>query len=187
MKVVCVVGMPGSGKTTVAKVAESMNIFTITTGNIIREEIKRRGLEYTEANDRKMAAWFHQYGKERELIRRVVDKILDSGSPDPILIEGLRSPEQINELKKRLRGEELSILAVHCSPELRYKREKSRPRFVKDGYRFIKRRDRDELAKGLGNLIVMADYMIVNDKSFKSFKQTVKDKLIQVLNIKRKR
>lgn len=177
--------MPGSGKTTVANVAKDLGIFTITTGDIIREEIKRRGLEYNETNDQKIGDWFHKYGRERELMRRVIDKIITANHPDPIVIEGLRSPEQINELKKRLWREKLSILTVHCSPNLRREREKNRPRFNKKGYRHIIMRDKRELSRGLGNLIAMADYVVINDKSLEEFKRTVKDKLIKILNIKR--
>lgn len=185
MKVLCIVGMPGSGKTTVANLAKDLGIFTITTGNIIRDEISRRGLEYNEANEQKIGDWFHKYGREREIIRRIIDKLIEARHPNPIVIEGLRSPEEINELKKRLWGEELFILAVHCPPNIRREREKNRPRFNSKGYRRIIMRDKRELSLGLGNLIALADYVVINDKSLEEFMRTVKDKLIKILNIKR--
>ena len=40
---------------------------------------------------------------------------------------------------------------------------------------------------GLPELIAMADYMIVNNRSLSEFRKTVKDKLIQILNISVKR
>lgn len=187
MRVLCIVGMPCSGKTTVSNIAREMGIFTVATGNIVREEIQRRGLTYNEVNDFKIAEWFHEYGRERELMRRIVDKIIEANHPDPIVIEGLRSSKQINELKKRLWGEKLFILAVHASPKLRWEREKNRPRFNHKGYRNVKLRDKRELSLGSGDLIVMADYMIVNNGSLEEFKETVKNKLIEILNINEKR
>ena len=119
----------------------------------------------------------------KESIPGIVDKIIEAKHPDPIVIEGLRSPKQVDELKKRLWGEKLSVLAVHSSPNLRWEREKKRPRFGEKPYRFIKMRDRQELSYGLGSLIAMADYIVINDGSLRDFKKTVKDKLIEILNI----
>lgn len=178
--------MPASGKTLVAEVAKEMGIFTLSTGDIVREETQRRDMTYNEMNERKVAEWFHEHGRERELMRRIIDKIIQANHPDPIVLEGLRSPEQINELKKRLWGEKISIIAVHASPRVRWERERIRPRFDHKGYVDTKLRDRTELSHGLGDLIAMADYVIVNDKSLREFKRIVKDKLIEVLNISKR-
>jgi len=185
MKLLIIIGMPGSGKTIAAKQAKKIGLFTIATGDIIREEVMNRGLLYNENTDQEISEWFHKYGRERELMRRIVDKIIEAGHPDPIVIDGLRSPDQINELKKRLWGEKIYILAIHSCTELRYKREKARPRFNGKPYRNIRKRDERELEQGLGNMIAMADHIIVNDTSLEQFKNTVKDKLIKILNIKR--
>ncbi len=44
-----------------------------------------------------------------------------------------------------------------------------------------------EIEMGLTELIAMADHMIVNNKSILEFRKTVKDKLIEILNIVVKR
>ncbi len=185
MRILCVIGMPGSGKTIVSDKAKQLGIFTLTTGDIVREEMQRQGIIYTEKNEREMSEWF--YKNRRELMRRIVDKITNAGNPDPIVIEGFRSPIQIQDLKDRLHGEKVSILAIHTSPELRWNREKERPRYDGKGYRNIKERDKMEIEMGLPELIAMADNMIVNDGSLTEFRTTVKDKLIELLNIDVKR
>jgi dephospho-CoA kinase len=67
MKILCVVGMPASGKTVVSDKAKQLGVFTLTTGEIIREEIQIQGIDYTENNERIIAKWF--YDNERELMR----------------------------------------------------------------------------------------------------------------------
>ena len=181
MRILCIVGMPGSGKTIVSDKTKQLGIFTLTTGDIIREEMQRKGIIYTEKNEREMSEWF--YKNRRELMRRIVDKITEAKNPDPIVIEGLRSALQIQDLKDRLYGEEVSILAIHSPPELRWKREKERPRYDGKGYRNIKERDKMEIDMGLPELIAMADFVVVNDKSLQEFRDTVKHKLIEILNI----
>lgn len=184
MRILVIIGMPASGKTSIAETAKELGIFTISTGDIVREEIKRRGMDYNEASDKEISEWFHEYGRERELMRRIVDKIVETGNPDSIVIEGFRSLYQINELKKRVWGEKISILAVHAPPQVRWERERMRARFDHKGYRNVRARDERELSFGVGELIAMADYVVINDSSLEKFKQTVKNKLIEILNIK---
>ncbi len=187
MKILIIVGMPGSGKTICANIAKKMNIFTLTTGDVIRDEIKRRGLEYNEQNDLKIARWFNKKGREKLIARRLVKMIKNAGNPKKIVIEGFRSMQGINELKRLLNRENIIILAIHSSPQIRYEREKKRPRFKGKGYRMIKMRDRQEIKHGLAEIIAMSDDIIVNNKSLKEFNITVKDKLIKILNIYEKR
>jgi len=187
MKILIIVGMPGSGKTTCANIARRMNIFTLTTGDVIRDEIKRRGLEYNEQNDLKVARWFNENGREKLIARRLAEMIRNAGNPKKIVIEGFRSMQGINELKKILKEKDVTILAIHSSPNIRYEREKKRPRFKGKGYRMIKMRDRQEIKHGLAEIIAMSDDIIVNNKSLKEFNITVKDKLIKILNIYEKR
>jgi dephospho-CoA kinase len=185
MKILCVVGMPASGKTVVSDKAKQLGVFTLTTGEIIREEIQIQGIDYTENNERRIAKWF--YDNERELMRRIVNKITQAGNPDPIVIEGFRSPSQINSLKDRLHGEEISLLAVHSSPQVRWQRERKRRRYNGKGYRNVKERDKMEIEMGVSQLIALANHVLINEGDLTDFRKTVKDKLIDILNIDVKR
>ena len=44
---VCVVGMPGSGKSLVSQVARELGFDVVVMGDAVREEAKRRGIEPT--------------------------------------------------------------------------------------------------------------------------------------------
>ena len=60
MKVVSVVGMPGSGKSEVARVFDESGFTRVRFGDVTDEEVKRRGLELNEKNERHI----------RELLRK---------------------------------------------------------------------------------------------------------------------
>ncbi len=44
--VVCLGGMPGAGKSLVVEIAQELGYSIITMGDVIREETKKRGLEW---------------------------------------------------------------------------------------------------------------------------------------------
>ena len=54
MKIICVVGMPSSGKTIVSDKAKQLGIFTLTFDDIVREEMQVKGITYTRNNERKI-------------------------------------------------------------------------------------------------------------------------------------
>jgi len=185
MKILCVVGMPGSGKTIVSDKAKQLGLFTLTIDEIIREELQRRGMLYTWKNERRVDEWFHE--NPRELMRRIVNKITGTKNQDKIVIEGLSSSEQFNHLRERIQNSYFSIFAVHTPPELRWKWEKDRRDYHIGGYIEAKQRDRIQTERGTPELIAMADHMIINDGDLMEFRKTVKDKLIDILNIDVKR
>lgn len=183
MKVIVIVGMPGSGKTIATNIAKKINLFTITSGDIIREEVIFQGLKLNEKNELKIARWFFKSSNEKIIAKRLFKKIKDAGSPSKIIIQGPRSVECFNELKKLLGVKKITLLAIHSSPELRYKRIRIRKRYAGKGDRMVKLKDKQQIEHGLAKLIAMSDEMIVNDGSLNEFKKTVKNKLIKILNI----
>ena len=60
MKVVAIVGMPGAGKSEVAKLFQESSFTKIRFGDLTDEEIRKRGLELNEGNERRI----------RELLRQ---------------------------------------------------------------------------------------------------------------------
>ena len=69
---IVIVGMPGSGKTFAGEILKKrFNAKVVETGDIIREEIKRRGAKYTPETDKKFRDWFHS-GREHLVIKRLL-------------------------------------------------------------------------------------------------------------------
>ena len=54
MKVVSIVGMAGAGKSVVARVFENAGYRKVRFGDITEEEVRKRGLELNEENERKV-------------------------------------------------------------------------------------------------------------------------------------
>jgi len=169
-KLIVIVGLPGSGKSTAADfIKKKFNSVIFHSGDIIREEIKRRGLKYTPKTDAFVANWFHRSGREKLLVRRIWEKIKKSNKK-LIVIEGLRSYDQLRYLEKITMARPV-VIAIMASFNVRLERELKRKRFGKDeSLSYLKLRERLEKSHGIERLIRKADYKIDNSKL--SIKQT---------------
>ena len=161
---ILIVGKPGSGKTFAASaIKKHFHTKAFKTGDIIREEIKKRGLRYTPENDRKMRLWFH-LGREHLIVERLWKKVrLCKGI---VVIDGLRSPKELAILKKLYKGK-IVLLKIQSSFEARVQRMKKRARFGKlESVKYLKERDKSETSQlvGLKQLMKKADYTIDNSR-----------------------
>ncbi|NIO44099.1 MAG: AAA family ATPase [Candidatus Aenigmarchaeota archaeon] len=162
-KLVVIVGLPGSGKSTVAEfIKKEFNADTVHSGDVIREEVKNRGLEYTPENDALIADWFNETEEgERSLVQRVWDKVKDS-EKDLILVEGFRATGNIEFLEEVAKIKPI-VIAITASFNVRVQRELKRGRFGKEeGINYLKLREKQEKKHGIENLINNADYTIDN-------------------------
>ncbi|MET1101533.1 MAG: AAA family ATPase [Pyrodictiaceae archaeon] len=157
---ICIAGMPGSGKGVVTRAAKDLGLPVIVMGDFIRREAARRGLEATPENMNKLAKMLREE-QGKDVIARLVLEEADKISSEVIVVDGVRSLEEVNKLQERGR---VIIIAVHASPRTRFKRllERRRPGDPSTWREFIER-DMVELGFGLGNVIALADYMIINE------------------------
>lgn len=162
--VIVITGLPGSGKSYAAEVIKkNFSSVIVHTGDIIREEIKRRGLDYTPRTDAFVAHWFHTGGRAKLLVKRTWNKVKKSRKKI-IIIEGLRSYEQFKYLKKIAKTKPI-VIVVTASFRIRAKRELERGRFGKEGtMEYLKYREKLEKSHGIMGLIKKADYKIDNTK-----------------------
>lgn len=175
-------GLPGSGKTVFSEIAKSLGIPVITLGDVVREEVVKRGLELTLENILSVAQELREhYGKEA-IAMLAANKIKESLKQSClVVVDGIRSLEEINYIKS-LANAEVLVVVVHASPKVRFARLLARGRTgdPKTWDEFVKR-DFRELAWGLGNVVALADEIIVNDGSIEEFKSKVKDFLGKVM------
>lgn len=163
MIVIAVTGMPGSGKSTVARViAEELGYPLIVMGDIVREEVLKRGLEVTPENVERVARELREARGPGVIAEIVVERALLLGNPG-IVVDGVRSLEEVSILARLGR---VYVVAVHSPPNLRFKRMLARGREgdIRD-FDTFKLRDRANLELGIGNVIALADYMIVNNST----------------------
>jgi dephospho-CoA kinase len=180
--IVVVVGLPGSGKSTAAKIlAKRMKAAVVHSGDIIRAEIRRRGLPYTPKNDAAIARWFHS-GRESLLTSRAWNVALKKASrKKTIIFEGFRSPLHIRYLQM-LSGIRPIVIAITAPFTIRAKRELKRGRFGKSQtMSYLRKREMLETKHGVKRLISKADYKIDNSGDIEKL-QTYLTKLSKKLN-----
>lgn len=172
---ILLVGMPSSGKTTVARILAEMGFSVASTGDVIRDEIKRRDLPYTKENDRKVSDWFHD-GREDLVVERLLERL----EGDRKVVDGLMDPEQVKKIRKAT-GEDPVIVAIKADRDSRMKREMKRKRFEDVTEEYFRKREEAEKRLGRDRLLEMADYTIDNtDLTREELKSRLKELLKSV-------
>jgi dephospho-CoA kinase len=177
--VIGVAGMPGAGKAALRSVAESMGLSIVVMGDEIRDETKRRGLEPTPENIGKVMLMLREEEGPTAVAKRCIPKI-EASQSDIVFVDGLRSLHEVDEFEKRFAH--VNLVAVHSSPEARFQRLSKRKRSDDPkGWDVFYQRDLRELSVGQGNVIALADYMIVNEGSYEDLRAKTNETLATVV------
>ena len=151
--------MPGAGKSTIAEGLKPRGYDVINMGNAVREEAKKRNVEPTRTNLGKLMLELREKngpGAVAELIKSQIE----SSSSNVILIDGIRSNEEIKVLRK---FGSVKLLAIHASTDTRFeflqKRGRSDDPQTKEHF---EERDNRELGVGISNSIALSDDAISN-------------------------
>ena len=180
MKVVSIVGMTGSGKSEVARVFEQNGFVRVRFGDVTDEEVKQRGLELNEENERNIRELLRQEHGMAAYARLNLPRIDSALEHSDVVIDGLYSWEEYTFLKAYY-GEDFWVVAVWTSPRRRYQRLTTRPErpltLAEAG-----NRDRAEIENiNKGGPIAMADFTIINESSTEGLRQEVR-KVINLLS-----
>ncbi len=151
--------MPGAGKSTIADGLKPKGYDTINMGNIVREEAKKRNVESTRSNLGKLMLELREKngpGAIAELIKPEIE----SSTANVILIDGVRSTDEIQVLRK---FGNVKLLAIHASTDTRFNflQKRGRPDDPQTKDHF-EERDNRELGVGISNPIALSDYAISN-------------------------
>jgi len=154
--------MAGAGKSEVAGMFEKHGFQRIRFGDITDSEIKKRGLELNEQNERltrEALRQEHGMAAYAVLNRPRIDRAVCDG---PVVIDGLYSWEEFKYLKDHY-GPEMATISVLASPATRHKRLSSRAvRPLKEN-EALKRDDTEIENLNKGGPIAMADFNIINE------------------------
>jgi len=185
--IVIVTGMPGSGKNKIVKEFEERGFPSVSLGDIVREETIKRGLELTKENVAKVSIRLRQELGQNAVAKLAVEKVRTLLRKSPlVVIDGVRSLDEVGTFRGAFPGEEIAIIAVHTPPKLRFERLKSRGRHDDpQTWEEFEERDWKELRFGIGGVIAMADYMLINDCSKEEYGKRVKtlvEEIIRGLN-----
>lgn len=172
--IVCLTGMPGAGKSTVASFLKEKGFATVTMGDAVREEAKRQGLEPTDANLGKLMLKLRQDLGQGAVAHLVLQKLERDGSSGDVVIDGIRSIPEVEVLKK---AGHVKLLAIHASQDTRFKHlvDRARSDAPASSDEFAGR-DKRELSVGISEAIALADETISNnDLTLDQLKQNAYD------------
>lgn len=159
--IVCLTGMPGAGKSTVASHLKEKGFPVIVMGDVVREEAKRQGLDPTDANLGRMMLKLRQDHGQGAVAYLLLQKIEREGINDPLVIDGVRSISEVEVLKKL---GTVKLLAIHASQDTRFRHLKDRSRSdapsTSDEFAG---RDKRELSVGISEAIALADETLSNN------------------------
>jgi len=178
-KVIGIAGMPGAGKTLAANTAKQMGFEVIVMGNVVREEARKRGLEPTPENLGRLMLQMREEEGPAVIAKKCIPKIEETES-NFVVVDGIRSLHEVEEFKRFLPN--FMVLAVYASPKTRFERLFRRKRSDDpEKWAVFLERDMRELNVGLGHVIALADYLIVNEGSRSEFEEKVRDFLRKVM------
>jgi dephospho-CoA kinase len=173
MKVVSIVGMTGAGKSEVAMVFEENGFIRIRFGDVTDEEVKQRGLELNEENERHIRELLRQEQGMSAYARLNQPRIDSALKHSDVVVDGLYSWEEYTYLKSYYKGD-FYVVAVWASPGARYARLTSR---LNRGLTVAEAasRDRAEVENiNKGGPIAMADFTIINESSLENLRKEAK-------------
>ncbi|WP_455368589.1 AAA family ATPase [[Eubacterium] cellulosolvens] len=177
--VIAIAGMPGAGKAVASNTAKEFGIQVFLCGDVLREEAKNRKIVATPENFGKLMLQMRQDEGPSVMIKRLLPRISEAKSKI-VMVEGLRS---IDELESLMNTFKVILLAIHANPKQRYQRLISRgrgddPKTIDE----FNARDSRELSLGVGSVIALADYMIMNDSTLEKFQQKLMGFFKHLLN-----
>lgn len=173
--VIGLAGMPGSGKSLVVDMARELGYGIVVMGDVIREETRKRDLELTPENVGKVMLELRQESGDYVIAHRCVPKIQERANPK-VLVDGLRSLNEADIFKENF--QKFSLIAIHASPEMRFQRLVRRGRSDDTSkWQIFNDRDMRELGVGLGNVIAMAEQMVINDRGVEQARVKIRESL----------
>jgi dephospho-CoA kinase len=165
--------MPGCGKEEFIKVCANHGYQITGMGDVVRDEARRRGLDFSDPNVGGMADEERRIHGPDIWARRTLPFVKST----KWVIDGLRSSAELKVFRHNF-GSSLKLVAIHSTRETRFQRLVARAR--EDDILSVDefdRREERENAWGLGELIRSADENIENNGSLEEFRAAIESLL----------
>lgn len=158
----CLTGMPGAGKSTIAEGLRRRGGHTVVNmGDAVRAEAARRGMEPNAANLGALMMELRRRGGPGAVALLVEPDVAAAPPAHTVVIDGIRSNDEIEHFRGLGR---VKILSIHASADVRFGLLGRRGRADDPGDRErFDERDERELGVGVSGSIAMADESISNN------------------------
>jgi dephospho-CoA kinase len=165
-KIFVVVGMPGAGKSEVSRFCKEQGIAMFRTGDVIREEVVKRGLELVPENSEKIARQLREEQGMDVAARVTMEKAMKL--PDRLVC--LEGPRDMHELAYISKNSDMTLVVVKADDRARFERLVGRGKSGRDPGNTVRGnrnprdaqefewRDQRELERGLKEVLGTRKY-----------------------------
>jgi dephospho-CoA kinase len=176
MTVIGLVGLPGSGKSEAAAVAEAEGIPVVTMGDVIRAECRERGRDPATDHGAVAKALREENGPGAiaEASIPLIEDALADASSDTVVVDGIRSDVEVERFREAF-GDAFVLVSIEAPFETRAERVDVRGRdaSAEDGGESLADRDARERGFGMGAAMDMADLTVENTDSLAAFQSRI--------------
>lgn len=177
-QVIGIVGLPGSGKSEAAAVANELDIPVVTMGDVIRDACRDRGLDPATDHGTVAKALREEHGPAaiaEESLPAIRSALEDK---ETVVIDGIRSDAEVDRFEVVL-GDIFTLVSIEAPFEIRAERLDMRGRdaAAADGGESLEARDERELSFGMGAAMNQADICIENTGSLEHFRTRIRELL----------
>jgi dephospho-CoA kinase len=176
MRVIGTVGMPGSGKSEAATVADDLGVPVLIMGDVIRQECRDRGLDPAEHHGRIAQALREEHGPGAIAERSLPILETHMEDNDTVLVDGIRSDVEVETFREAF-GDEFTLVHVYAPYDVREERIETRGRPGDSDGESLEAREEREKGFGMDDAIDLADVRIDNTGSLDAFHDRVRDLL----------
>jgi len=203
MKIIGLIGLPGSGKGEASRIAVQQGLTVLVMGDVIRQEAARQGLEPTDVNLGRIGCALREAEGPEAVARRIFQEARASGE-ETVVVDGLRSREEADYFASQ--AEEFYLVEVCASAEerLRWLQARGRPDDPGISQSGTEKQDQDdkiisscgepdgqavaaleqrecrEMGWGMCQAMEAASLKLVNDGSLEEFRENAR-KLLDIL------
>jgi len=203
MKIIGLIGLPGSGKGEASRIAMQQGLTVLVMGDVIRQEAARQGLEPTDVNLGRIGCALREAEGPEAVARRIFQEARARGE-ETVVVDGLRSREEADYFASQ--AEEFHLVEI-CAPaeeRLRWLQARGRPDDPASGLCGADEPDQDEkiisscgepdgqaaaaleqrecreMGWGMCQAMEAASLKLVNDGSLEEFRENAR-KLLDIL------
>ncbi len=165
-------GMPGSGKTTIAKyLKEKYNFSLVSMSDAVKEKMKSESVEINNDSLRSFSQGLRDKFGMDIAARLTVDYI--KHRTDNICIDGIRGPDEIRYFKEHMDGR-FYVIGLVSESETRYERLMDRGR-ADDPHTVegLKERDQKEIRFGIPEALKIVDFTVSNTASIRELEEKI--------------